>query len=480
MSQQLLSSDLELRPKGLEIALIALAIGTAVSIVTGNSVVVILAGIIAYFFAAANPLPVLCVLVAILPLAPNYPTNVEIFRDYSLLFRYVLFAGVFVNNWKNGRSIKQWLFRDRVHWLIIAYVVFVTVTLLRPGHTTFWGLKTLIRWYSDVALAFAITGSVYSIEQEYKVLKTLAYSTVVLIVFGYLQFAVDGYTGFYFWLYPSLEDAIEPWSGRVTSFLNHFNSLATYINLLFPLALAAAVLAKDRILRKRCQFLAIGLVILLFLTQSRGGIIAFGLSLVLGILMLIEKWKTKVTMLVAVLLIVSLSFGLLVAFSDRFGEVDAFTKITRLRLYFAAWNMFTANPVMGVGFGNFRESYDPSEVYAEVGFADAHNLYLKLLAETGIIGFSLFMGMCATFAFIAYRQFRGRKCLLDAIIGFGFFAGLATVLVHGMVDYVFEVSRQSGALLWLLIGMLLTNRRRIAAESEKSPMQLNSGTKTIL
>ena len=111
------------------------------------------------------------------------------------------------------------------------------------------------------------------------------------------------------------------------------------------------------------------------------------------------------------------------------------------------------------GFGNFRYLYDPVLALAPVGLLDAHNLYLKAMAETGLVGTSLFLYLIYTIVCIASTQFRRPQCRLDSILGFSLMAGVTTVLVHGFVDTLFEASPQFGALFWLLVGLLVANER---------------------
>lgn len=57
----------------------------------------------------------------------------------------------------------------------------------------------------------------------------------------------------------------------------------------------------------------------------------------------------------------------------------------RVFLYQAAWRMFVANPILGIGFGGYGYNL---AVYADSGStAIAHNIFLSTLAEIGLLGF---------------------------------------------------------------------------------------------
>jgi len=63
-----------------------------------------------------------------------------------------------------------------------------------------------------------------------------------------------------------------------------------------------------------------------------------------------------------------------------------------------AYLMFKTHPVFGVGFGRFGKSLSPEAkteltkgTLLNIAMAHAHNSYLQILAETGIVGLALFI-----------------------------------------------------------------------------------------
>ena len=68
---------------------------------------------------------------------------------------------------------------------------------------------------------------------------------------------------------------------------------------------------------------------------------------------------------------------------------------SRFGLWATAINMFRQNPIFGVGLQNytyFFNDYRSSSVTIDTPFT--HNLYLKVLVETGAIGEIIFLYMC--------------------------------------------------------------------------------------
>lgn len=71
--------------------------------------------------------------------------------------------------------------------------------------------------------------------------------------------------------------------------------------------------------------------------------------------------------------------------SDAVDRLAAYSN-GRMPLWRAAWNCFLDSPVFGNGWG----SYTPAVKDAGLGYAtNAHNIYLQVLCETGIVGFVL-------------------------------------------------------------------------------------------
>lgn len=68
---------------------------------------------------------------------------------------------------------------------------------------------------------------------------------------------------------------------------------------------------------------------------------------------------------------------------------------TRFKMWGLALELFRKNPVMGIGWGGYKHVY-AVELYqdwqsAGAKYLNSHNTYLQLLAETGIVGFAIYL-----------------------------------------------------------------------------------------
>ncbi len=444
-------------PAPAEVVIIIAAVFLGASFAMPGAIAATVLGLAFLVLAALRIDAVLYGMILLLPILIVIPSLPMVIRDVSAILRYAMLIGFWIGCAARGERIRDSFFGRRLNTIIALYTGFLVVSLV-GNQISDWTQRDLFRWVSYLALSMTLIGWVRTAGQLRRTLQVLAASTAAACLFGVYQVLSGGYTDLYFWLYPLHEEEIQAWVGRATSFLGHFNSLAGYINLVLPFTIATAVLCKGRTRALGVTGFCGGALILIF-TQSRGALMGFAASILLGILYLLRDRKTRLKALVAVLVLTVAIAPLLILFSERFAEVDEVTSLGRLGMYLSAWNLFMSAPVHGHGFGNFRYLYDPVLAMAPVGLLDAHNVYLKALAETGIIGTFLLLYLFYSVMRIAHRRNRNARNRLDQIIGFGVLAALVTVLVHGFVDTLFEASPQFAMLFWLLIGILIVNER---------------------
>ena len=376
-------------------------------------------------------------------------------RDISLVLRFVLLAGVFVIRRRQGKPWREWILAGRIRKTIWIFAAIVTASLLISGlGPNVMAVRSLARLFSYIAFFLALIGWIDDRRQIQSIIKAMLLSTIGVALFGFYQIWDKGYTDLYYHLYPLQEDSLDEWSGRITSFLFHFNSLAGYLNLVLPFSLGCMVLAKDRGMRYLAT-ICHGLTgTALYFTGSRGGLIAYGGMLVVSLWFLKPRRVAVLRVLLAAALSVAVVLSLQreSAGGARLQEVDEFTSASRLALWGAAGAMFVQHPVLGVGYGNYRSLYGDYIPGAAPDQLDAHNLYLQFLSETGVIGFAIFFVIITTFARMAIKLARSPDSF-DRLIGIGVGGALAATLIHGMVDYLFNVSPQFGALFWLVLAL---------------------------
>ncbi|MCU1256957.1 MAG: O-Antigen ligase, partial [Candidatus Angelobacter sp.] len=414
-----------------------------------------------FVLAALRFKPLLPVVVFSLPITPFLNWDFPV-RDLSTLVRFSFFAGIFVYRLTHAKDLRNWLWSGWLTRTILIYLVVAGASAVLLNPLTLDAQRELMRLASYVGFYYVILDWSETEDNTRILLKALMVSTIAVAIFGLWQALTGGYSALYDMLYPVQEEIsqIPAWEGRITSFLEHYNGLAGYINLVLPFCLAFAGGGSDPVLRTLSRwYLVLGGVALL-LTQSRGGLIAFVAMLLINACLSARDRKTRIRRAAIVLvacLIVASAAGV---FFQRLGEIDDFTTVSRLAIWSGAFTLFAHSPVFGMGFGNLRGLMGGLLSLPDGWTGDAHNLYLELLAETGLVGFLVFGILVVLSLRTALKQWRVTQSHFDKMIALAAFVAICGVLVHGTVDYLFHTTPQVTALFFLMLALLSAHASR--------------------
>lgn len=130
--------------------------------------------------------------------------------------------------------------------------------------------------------------------------------------------------------------------------------------------------------------------------------------------------------------------------SSHFSDVGS----GRYDYWRVALDAFVAHPIGGLGQDNFADYYITRRHTTEEPVW-THSLELRLLAHTGIVGFALFAGFIV-FALIAAARSRRRGPPLTRAIAGVALLPLVVWVVHGSVDWFWEIPALSGPALGFL------------------------------
>jgi O-antigen ligase len=125
----------------------------------------------------------------------------------------------------------------------------------------------------------------------------------------------------------------------------------------------------------------------------------------------------------------------------------------RLAHMLAGLHMFLDHPWLGVGIGNYPAAYPRYQV-APVWvnpLGHAHNYYINIAAEAGVVGLAAFLVLLVWAFVIAARLYRRAADPWARTIALGALGVLATVAVHSFFDDIFVHAME--AQLALVMGM---------------------------
>jgi hypothetical protein len=438
-----------------ELLIVGIAVSLAVAALLSPLALPLAVSGAVFVFAALRFKPLLLAVVFLLPLTPFLNWDFPI-RDLSTLVRFSFFAGVVVYRMSHHQEVRKWLWSGWLTRSILFYfaVAFASAVFFNP--VTLDAQRELMRLASYICFYYVVTDWLQTPANTRALLKVLMASTIVVALFGFYQAVSGGYSALYDILYPIQEEIrqIPPWEGRITSFLEHYNGLAGYMNLVIPFCIAFAMRGGSSALRRLGQWCFALASLALLLTQSRGGLLAYVAILVVSACFFAPDRKSRMRR-IAMVLVACLLAGIVAGmFFERLTEIDDFTTVSRLAIWGGAFTVFARSPIMGTGFGNLRMLMGGLLSLPDGWTGDAHNLYLELLAETGIVGFMAFAILIIVAMRSALKQYRGSQDQFSKLIGFAIFAAFVGVLIHGTVDYIFHTTPQVAALLFLVLGIL--------------------------
>ena len=259
-----------------------------------------------------------------------------------------------------------------------------------------------------------------------------------------------------------IADSYAIWQGihgnyRANAFAASPMVLAGYLIQMIPLLLIVGLEHRAITLQEKVYFLmgAVLSCIALIYNSTRGAWIAVVVTLILYGLLHVKRNKKVVLMF----LVGSIFLGMLALNTPLISErVHSITDMQgqsnaeRILLWRSSWNMFLDHPLVGVGAGNFVEVYRPYYIFPEAKepeLGHAHNNFMQMLAETGVIGLSAFMYMFGYILVTMYRRY-----LLDHQDTWALVAFLVTIslLIQGLTEYNFGNSAVS-RMYWFILGL---------------------------
>jgi putative inorganic carbon (hco3(-)) transporter len=178
------------------------------------------------------------------------------------------------------------------------------------------------------------------------------------------------------------------WQIYGTGYFDNPNDLAYSTVLVVPFGLSLIFQAKSFTGRFGGLVITVISLYCIYLTRSRGGLIALAACLFSWAYFWIETPKRKKQMIVFALL------GVFAVASVQVGDYreDA-SAMGRIEAWQEGWQMLKEHPIAGVGVEKFREYHS----------TDTHNSYVRAAAELGLLGLYSFVGMVSMVFFTIIR-----------------------------------------------------------------------------
>ena len=316
-------------------------------------------------------------------------------------------------------------------------------------------LQLLFKWtayrhetYSQALLYCAYAALAFLVAQTLRRSSQAKVLAVVVTVYGFVVAALALLQGLspngrIFWFYTP-----EGHGWIYGPYVNH-NHYAGLMEMLVPIPL---VFSLTRYARGNLRSVVAGVAALMagtiFLSGSRGGMASLVVELILLGWILSRTQKSPRLAAVGAFVVVSLAVLAWIGGSEltkRFATISAEARGevsggTRWTIDKDGFRMFAKKPVLGWGLGAFPVAYPQFRTFYTNFFVnEAHNDYLQILVETGVVG----LGAVAWFLVLLYRNALAKlqdwPDNINGAVSLAAILGCTGIVVHSFVDFNLQV-----------------------------------------
>lgn len=306
------------------------------------------------------------------------------------------------------------------------------------------GILIAIIVISFIAVSYTMISFIDNKRKLSAVINTLLISGFFVSLYGIYQYFTGVQTDSS-WVDTN---AFETVKTRVFSFFDNPNVLGEYLIIITSLGVGMFWKEKNKYMKSAYFISVVFSALCLVMTSSRGSMI--GLILALCIFVLVSE---KRFILLGIMVLFALPLILPDTLAQRLASAISMndtSSLYRKSIYQACFHMFNDYTLTGIGVGAFSMVYPTYALNAAYAF-HAHNIYLQIALETGVLGLILFLGLIIfsvqKMYFGARKINNGYKYLVTMILG-----GFAGLLVQGLVDNIWY-DYSMCIMFWLTIAL---------------------------
>ena len=360
-------------------------------------------------------------------------------QNSSRIIIVLLLLSYFIPNLESiDRIGNQWLYLSMIN-----LVGTVIIYFKHDAHFNFFQLKKnyILKWY----FLFFITGiisllsssnlseSIITLNQYFNSLFALYLMIYFLNDISHPEKFIVRMLSFLFLaeIYFSFSPIINDISSGTLKFRSmSYSGLAANINITsfslvfkIPILLYLIVNTKKLYQKFSLSFLLLISLYTIYILGSRGALIGLLISFgayIIYLMIYAKNLKDNLKSLYFVFtpVLISIIFNLISSSSDNSTSViDRASTISistndgsvnqRLRYYKQGLDQFLESPFLGVGIGNWKLksiSYDKNDIYGYTVPYHAHNDFIQILVEQGILAFIFYVFVFISFVYILYKE----------------------------------------------------------------------------
>ena len=415
------------------------------------------------------------ILIILTPLA-FYPYLVRIFNPAKeLAFNILVIIGLAFWGFKIIQQEKLKFNSSPLNLPILSFMIVCTLSVLWSD-SPFVSLKELPLFLAGPLLYFIINNNIiYDKQKINRILNVLLFVGTLFGIYGIFQYnGID----FPFWIKNLGRQ-------KVFGLFGNVNYFAEYLIIPLPIAIALFFASKNKISKILLTISILAMGGTLIATFTRGTYLGLGISIIFMFILFltirsknfIKEHKKIFIFILALIILITFLFALpnpLNKPGTVISKIKGRISITRIsnELSFgrriAIWKftglMIKDHPLLGSGLGTFK--YNSLNYQAKFfnqgenrslypyGIADkAHNEYLQLWAELGIVGLGAFMWIIISFFIYGVKLLKKTKDNYKEGLIIGLMGGIIAVLVEGLFGFPLH-QPATIVLFWLALALI--------------------------
>jgi O-antigen ligase len=323
---------------------------------------------------------------------------------------------------------------DKPILVLTILIILSSIFSVHPGIS----FRALVLYINYFVVFYIVVNITKSRKQLISLIYIIIGVGVFLSFFG--LFKRFGFNPFQWWAYGELSYPKEMLS---STYGNH-NHLAGYLEMAIPLALMAFIIKRFNGGKLYLMIYLVFIMIIAFiLTLSRGGWISFTVGMIfLGFVLIRSRYINRKNILYSIMggaiililvILVSTPVAERIRSVEKGGEEASLS--SRIMVWGGVLNIIKEYPLLGSGPGTFKTintQYQPPGLNKR--FVMAHNDYLHLISETGLILIPIITWIFVMLYREALIKIRNSSRLIRGAT-LGAITGITSILVHSIIDF---------------------------------------------
>ena len=245
--------------------------------------------------------------------------------------------------------------------------------------------------------------------------------------------------------------------GRGWGFGGNPLTLGGIMCMLLPVALVILMDSGfERRLNKAASLAVVSILVGLLCNKSRGAWLTDMVVVPIATFRYLKQNGKYLAVVLAVFLGIA---GFMAGSPQYVQRVQSITNITtdrsnvdRIWVWKSAKDMVKDHPATGIGLGRFRERYQADYKYVQESqnLTHAHNNFMQVSAESGIVGLSGFLYFIGYYLYRSLRNYRNNRNPYDILVFVTIFGYLC---LFGLIDYSLGFSTGM-RIMWFLLAVL--------------------------